>query len=64
MSPVPLEPVLEVDPPVGGGRGVESSVFLLWTPGTWGEQMLTDGHFLFPFCWLVGRSVTEMAVIG
>ena len=37
-SPVPLEPVLEVDPRCGVG----SSMFLLWTPGTWGEPMLTD----------------------
>ena len=27
------------------GKGVDKSVFLVWTPGTWGEQMFTDGHF-------------------
>ena len=36
--------------------GVGSSVFLMWTPGTWGEPMLTDEHFFSLFVgWLVGR---------
>ena len=30
-------------------------MFLLWTPGTWGEPMLTDGHFFsLSVGWLVG----------
>ena len=54
-SAVPIGPVLEVDPP---GEGVGSSVFLMWTPGTWGEPMLTDGHFFSLLAgWLVGRPV-------
>ena len=52
-APAPLKPVLEVDPP---GAGVGSSVFLLWTPGTWGEPTLMDGHFFSLFVgWLVSR---------
>ena len=51
-SPVQLEPVLEVDPPV---RGWDRVCFLLWSPGTWGELMLTDGHFFsLSVSWLVG----------
>ena len=50
-SPVQLEPVLEVDPPVRGW----DRVFLLWSPGTWGEPMLRDGHFFsLSVGWLVG----------
>ena len=50
-SPVQLEPILEVDPPLGVG----SSVFLLWSTGTWGEPILTDGHFFsLSVGWLVG----------
>ena len=38
------------------GAGVGSSVFLMWTPGTWGEPMLMDGHlFSLSVGWLVGR---------
>ena len=37
------------------GAGVESSVFLLWSTGTWGEPMLTDGHLFSLYVgWLVG----------
>ena len=48
----------KVDPssavPLGPDLGVNSSVFLLWTPGTWGEPMFTDGHV---FTLYVGRLV-------
>ena len=37
------------------GAGVGSIVFLLWSPGTWGEPMLMDGHFFsLSLGWLVG----------
>ena len=54
-----LEVISAVGTRLGGGppgAEVGSSVFLLWTPGLWGEPILMDGHF-FPLSvdWLVDR---------
>ena len=50
-SKVKLEPVLEVNPRCGGGI----ELFILWSPGTWGEPMLMDEHFFsLSVGWLVG----------
>ena len=39
----PLSAVLLGKRPLG--EGVGEGVFLVWTPGTWGEPMFTSGHF-------------------
>ena len=36
-------------------EGVGEGVFLMWTPGTWGEPMFTSGHFF---------SISATGVVG
>ena len=39
-------------------------MFLVWTPGTWGEQMFPGGHFFSVLATGGGRWRDEMANIG
>ena len=39
-------------------------VFLVWTPGTWGEYMLPCGHFVPVLTAKVGRWMPKMASTG
>ena len=36
-------------------EGVGEGMFLVWTPGTWGEPMFTSGHFFISATGVVGR---------
>ena len=45
-------------------EGVGEGVFLVWTPGTWGEPMFTSGHFFSISATGCGRWMLEMANIG